>query len=106
MFTNTGFWRDLAERSVMTFAQALAAVLIADGTGLLNTAWTTNLSVAGMAALLAILKGVGAYGLDRETGASALTSPPPRVEHGATDVLTILAIVFVVLAILVVIGVI
>jgi hypothetical protein len=82
MFTNAGFWRDLAERAVATFAQALAAVLIADGTGLLESAWVTSLSVAGMAALLSVLKGVGAYGVDRETGASALTSPPPRVERG------------------------
>lgn len=77
---STAFLRDLAERAVATFAQALAAVLIASGTGLLDTSWGTSLSVAGMAALLAVLKGVGAYAYDRETGASALPDPPPRVE--------------------------
>jgi hypothetical protein len=77
---STAFLRDLLERAVATFAQALAAVLIASGTGLLDTGWVTALSVAGMAALLAVLKGLGAYAYDRETGASALSEPPPRVE--------------------------
>lgn len=77
---SSAFLRDLFERAVSTFAQALAALLIADGTGLLNANWVDALSVAGMAALLAILKGVGAYGLENETGASLLSDPPPKVE--------------------------
>ena len=38
-----------------TFAQALAALLIADGAGLLDTDWPQQLSVAGMSGLLSFL---------------------------------------------------
>ena len=104
MFT-TGFARDLAERTIATFAQALAALLIADGTGLLNANWVDTLSVAGMAALLSVLKGVGAYGLENETGASLIGDPPPRVERGASDVVVILVAVVVVIVVLALVGV-
>jgi hypothetical protein len=40
-----------------TFAQALVAALVADGTGLLDTDWGAKLSVAGMAAVLSFLQG-------------------------------------------------
>jgi hypothetical protein len=40
-----------------TFAQVLAAALVADGTGLLDTDWKAKLSVAGMAALIGFLQG-------------------------------------------------
>lgn len=52
------FWRGAAERAVKTFAQALIAVLGADGFGLLNAPWLTALSTAGMAALLSVLTSV------------------------------------------------
>lgn len=42
-----------------TFAQALAAALVADGTGLLDTDWKAKLSLAGMAGLLAFLQAWG-----------------------------------------------
>lgn len=54
MFT-LAFWRDLAVRALKTFAQALGALLLADGTDLLNTDWGGRLSAAGMAALLSAL---------------------------------------------------
>lgn len=73
------FFRDLVERVISTFAQALAAILVADGTGLLDTGWVTALSVAGMTALVSLLKGIAAGGADPETGASLLHNPPPRV---------------------------
>lgn len=38
-----------------TFAQTLAAALIADGTGLLDTDWGQRLSVSGMAGLVSWL---------------------------------------------------
>lgn len=57
MFTRH-FLAQLAERAVKTFAQALAAALIADGTDVLNTAWSDRLSVAGMAALLSVLTSI------------------------------------------------
>ena len=81
MFT-TGFARDLAERPIATFAEALAALLIADGLGVLETDWVAMLSAAGATALIALLKGVAAYKLgDNATGASLLSDPPPRVER-------------------------
>lgn len=42
-----------------TFAQTLAGLLVADGTGLLDTDWAAKLSVAGMAALVGFLQGWG-----------------------------------------------
>lgn len=47
------------ERAVRTFCQSLAALLIGAGTGLLDTSWTEDFSVAGMAGLLSILTSVG-----------------------------------------------
>jgi len=49
----------IVERAVKTFAQTLAALLTAAGTGLLDSAWTTDLSVAGMASLLSVLTTIG-----------------------------------------------
>jgi hypothetical protein len=53
------FVQDILVRAVKTFAQSLAALLVADGTNLLNTAWSDRLSVAGMAALLSVLTTLG-----------------------------------------------
>ena len=72
-----GFYKDLAERAIATFAQAFAAILIAGGTGLIDADWIGSLSAAGMATLLAVLKAFAAAGLgDGETGASFGTSIP------------------------------
>ena len=103
----TAFLRDLAERVVATFAQALAALLLAQGTGLLDASWTVALSAAGMTALLSLLKGIAAAGIDSETGASLLPNPPPRVdrEAGAVNWPYVLLVVLLVVAILAVIGV-
>src|SRR5690349_21520016 len=57
MFT-LAFWRATAERAVKTFAQGLAALLVADGTDLLTTNWGDRLSVAGMAAVVSVLTSV------------------------------------------------
>jgi len=38
-----------------TFAQAMAAQLVAGGTGILDTSWPQALSVAGMAGLISLL---------------------------------------------------
>ena len=105
MFT-TGFARDLAERTIATFAEALAALLIADGLGVLETDWVAMLSAAGATALIAMLKGVAAYKLgDNATGASLLADPPPRVERGATDLVFVLVVVVLVLVVLALVGV-
>ena len=74
------FLKDLGERTLATFAEAFAALLIASGAGLLDADWLTAASVAGMTALVTLLKGVAAYKIDHTTGASLLTDPPPRVQ--------------------------
>ena len=105
MFT-TGFARDLAERTIATFAEALAALLIAGNVGVLEVGWRDALSLAGMTALVSLLKGVAAYKLgDNATGASLLSDPPPRVERGASDVVVILVAVVVVIVVLALVGV-
>ncbi|MFD4630982.1 holin [Streptomyces sp. NPDC058284] len=54
------FWKATAERAIRTFAQALAAVLVAGATSLLDVEWGAALATAGMAAALAVLTAVGA----------------------------------------------
>lgn len=53
------FLARVGERAVKTFCQTEAALLTAAGTGLLDTDWTSSLSVSGMAALLSVLTTVG-----------------------------------------------
>jgi hypothetical protein len=52
------FWKDTVERAIKTAAQVFATVLIAAGTGLLDTDWKAALSAAGMAAVLSLLTSV------------------------------------------------
>jgi hypothetical protein len=58
------YLRRLAVRGVKTFAQTLAGVLTAAGTGLIDTDWTGALSASGMAGLIAVLMNVGDSGPD------------------------------------------
>ena len=58
MFT-LAFFRAAVERAVKTLAQTAAALLVADGTGLLDTDWVTVASVAGMAAVVSLLTSIG-----------------------------------------------
>ncbi|MEV8317723.1 holin [Streptomyces sp. NPDC059900] len=55
-----GFWKATSERALRTFAQSLAAVLVAGTTTLLDVDWKAALATAGMATLLAVLTAVGA----------------------------------------------
>ncbi|MFB7255722.1 holin [Streptomyces nojiriensis] len=54
------FWKATTERVIRTFAQALAATLIAGGASLLSVPWPAALGTAGMAAVLALLTAVAA----------------------------------------------
>lgn len=56
------FWKAAFERAVKTFAQALVAVMTADGFGLLDADWTARLSAAGLAAVLSLLSSVASAG--------------------------------------------
>ena len=61
----TQYVKDLFERVLMTFAQTLAGLALADQPfNLLSFDWNTALAVSASASLLALLKGV----LARSTG--------------------------------------
>lgn len=53
------YLRELAERAVKTFCQALVAVLGAGATNLIDVPWLAALATAGFAALLSVLTSVG-----------------------------------------------
>lgn len=64
------FWKDVAERVVWTFAQAfLAAWVITGGSKALESA-----SIAGAAAVAALLKGVAAHKIGDPESASTVPS--------------------------------
>lgn len=58
------FWQSTAERTVATGAQTAAALLGADGLGLLQVDWKALASATGMAMLLAVLKALAAGASD------------------------------------------
>ena len=43
-------------KPLRSFAQSLAGLLLADGTGLLNTEWEAKLSISGMIGLITLLQ--------------------------------------------------
>lgn len=69
MFT-LAFLKATLERAIKTLAQTAAAMIVADGTGLLDTDWLTIASVAGMAAVVSALTSVGSTA---GTGSPSLT---------------------------------
>jgi hypothetical protein len=75
------FWKAAFERAVKTFAQALVAVMTADGFGLLDANWTARLSAAGMAAVLSLLASIGSAGVGNSgpSLASESVNPTPAV---------------------------
>ena len=77
------FWKLTAERAVKVFAESLVAVLVAAGTGLLSTDWTTALSTAGMAALLAVLTSVASSGIGPKGSPSVLQPESPTAPGAA-----------------------
>ena len=68
------FWRAAAERAFKAFAYSASAVLIGNGTGLLDSDWTGVLSVAGMAAVLSMLGSVASDAATGGTGPSLTSS--------------------------------
>lgn len=69
MFTKL-FWTDAGERIVSTFAQALLAVVTADGFNILDANLEQALTVAAVAALGALLKALAAVGTTAGESAS------------------------------------
>lgn len=72
-----GFWKATAERALRTFAQSLAAVLVAGATTLLDVEWKAAFATAGMATLLAVLTAVGAANAGAR-GPGITETPAPR----------------------------
>lgn len=64
------FWKDIIERVVATFCEALAGMLTVDGLGIIEVEWHECLSVAALIALASLLKGVGASYVGDRTSAS------------------------------------
>jgi hypothetical protein len=64
------FWKAAAERALKTFAQAFAAFLVADATGILEVDWIKGASVAGLATLLSVLTSVGSDAITSTSGPS------------------------------------
>ena len=98
--TYLSFAKATAERAAKTWAQTLVALLIADGTDLLGTAWADRLSVAGMAAVLSILSSIASAPFG-QTGPSAINEAivPPAVDPAAPDAgLTVVEVCYVVIA--------
>lgn len=52
------FWKDAIERTLRTFAQTVAAVLIVGVTNLATVDWSTVLGVAGASALASLLSAI------------------------------------------------
>lgn len=77
MFTKE-FGLALAERSLKTFAQALVAVLVGAGTGLLDSDWAGSLSVAGMAAVISVLTNIATGANNGQPAAFG----PEKIEEG------------------------
>jgi hypothetical protein len=75
------FWKAAGERSASTFAQALIAVLGADGLDIVTAPWESALKTAALAAVLSVAKSVAAnklYG----SGPSLTTERIDVATHG------------------------
>ncbi|MEU7581213.1 holin [Streptomyces sp. NPDC041068] len=75
------FWKATAERAIRTFAQALAAVLVAGATNLVDAPWGAAFATAGLAALLAVLTAIGASEVGGK-GPGITESPRAAVGRG------------------------
>lgn len=71
------FWLSTLERMVKTFAQSLAAILVADGGGLLDIGWPAALSTAGMAAVISVLMSMGSSAVGPD-GSPSLVGESPK----------------------------
>lgn len=102
--TYLSFAKATVERAVKTFAQSLAALLVADGTGVLNTAWQDRLSVAGMAALLSVLSSIASapFGGTGPSLTNEVISPPAVDPEGGYGVVELVVGVLLVLILVVV----
>jgi hypothetical protein len=74
------FWVNLFERAVSTFAQSAVGVLSVASLGLLHVNWLDVVSVAGLAAVLSVLKSFSVVAAaPNATPAPAPAAPAPVV---------------------------
>jgi hypothetical protein len=92
MFTRL-FWTNAAERAVKTFAQALAAVLVASGAGLLTADWKSALSTAAMATVVSLLTSLASVRVGPPDSPSLVPTGPPAPSAQAVALPTIPAAV-------------
>ena len=76
------FWKATAERAVKSFAQSLLAILSASSLGLLDVAWLTCLSTAGMATVLSLLTSVASSQVGSAGDPSAVPTPASAAGNG------------------------
>lgn len=69
------YLKELAERAIKTFCQALAATLTAGAVDVISVPWVGALSTAAMAALLSVLTSIGSAGFGNRDTPSLVTKP-------------------------------
>jgi len=88
MFT-LAFWKATAQRVVRSFAASMSSLLVADGTGILDTDWANQFSVAGMAAVVTLFLCLAAEtftdGAGPAFGSIEVTSPPAAPVDGGNQ---------------------
>jgi hypothetical protein len=80
MWTNKMFWKDALERAIRTTSQVICALVVAAGTGLLDTDWTATLSAAGMAGVLSVLTSLAAEAKTQDGTASSIPGTGPGAQ--------------------------
>lgn len=77
---NKMFWKDALERAVRTTAQVVGALVVAAGSGLLDTDWIATLSAAGMAGALSVVTSVAAEAKTQDGTASMIPGTGPGAQ--------------------------
>lgn len=77
LFTGT-FWLDASERIAGSAATAALGLLSVDGLGLLDVSWSAVGSIAGLAAVISLLKSVVAGSVGDPDTAGFTTTTYPR----------------------------
>lgn len=67
------FWKDVAERAIKTFAQALISVLTV-GTPIMQLDWVDGLGIGATAAVVSVFTSIASSGLGEKGSASLLSS--------------------------------
>jgi hypothetical protein len=85
MFTRR-FWIPTAERMIKTFAQTLAAVLVAGGTAMSVVGWKAALSAAALAAVVSVLTSIGSLKIGPADSPSVVATEPAPVAPPVTTI--------------------